>query len=81
MLTIIPSNQVLQGGSGAPGELRKGAETQVWLATSEDEAATVNGKYFNYKREQKPVPATLDDKVQAAFLTACEELSGVKMPE
>lgn len=53
----------------------------MWLATSEDEAATVNGKYFNYKREQKPVPATLDDKVQEAFLRACEQLSGVALPD
>ena len=72
---------MLQGGLGAPGELRKGTETQVWLATSEDKAATVTGKYFNYKKEQQPVPATLDDKVQEAFMRACEQLSGVKLPE
>lgn len=69
------------GGSSAPGELRLGAETQVWLATSEDNEATVTGEYFLEKKVQKPRPETQDKKVQEAFLKACEELSGVKMPQ
>lgn len=64
------------GGQSAPGELAKGAETQVWLAGSDEEAAKVTGKYFNYKQIQKPRPETEDPKVQEAFLKACEELSG-----
>lgn len=41
------------GGSGAPDDLRKGAETQVWLATSDDSNALVTGKYFNHLEERK----------------------------
>ena len=34
------------GGSGAPDSLQKGYETQVWLAESNDEKATVSGRLF-----------------------------------
>ncbi|HEX8505605.1 MAG TPA: SDR family NAD(P)-dependent oxidoreductase, partial [Hymenobacter sp.] len=34
------------GGAGAPDSLEEGTKTQVWLATSQDPAATVTGQYF-----------------------------------
>src|ERR1051325_5961149 len=34
------------GGRGAPDDLQKGYETQVWLAVSDDENAKVSGNYF-----------------------------------
>jgi NAD(P)-dependent dehydrogenase (short-subunit alcohol dehydrogenase family) len=34
------------GGQGAPDDLQKGYETQVWLAVSNDQKAKVNGRYF-----------------------------------
>src|ERR1017187_1558097 len=34
------------GGSGAPDDLDKGNRTQVWLATSDEPAASVSGQYF-----------------------------------
>src|SRR5206468_462806 len=34
------------GGPGAPDDLDAGAETQVWLATSNDPEAMVSGEYF-----------------------------------
>ena len=40
------------GGKGAPDDLHEGAETQVWLATSNDPDALVTGKYFYHKKEQ-----------------------------
>lgn len=41
------------GGDGAPGDLMKGAETQVWLAISNDPEALVTGKYFHHKEQRK----------------------------
>src|SRR3982751_3048322 len=37
------------GGRGAPDELKKGYETQTWLAVSEDKAAKVSGRYFYHQ--------------------------------
>ena len=69
------------GGAGAPGSLKNGVETQVWLATSDEKAADVSGQYFYLKGQQKPQGAALDERIQDAYLKACEELSGVKLPE
>jgi hypothetical protein len=68
------------GGRGAPGELAMGAETQAWLATSDEPEAKVTGKYFNYKKLRNPRPETEDHAVQEAYIRACEQLSGVKLP-
>ncbi|KPI39943.1 putative oxido [Cyphellophora attinorum] len=69
------------GGSGAPGDLREGIETQVWLATSDENAVKVSGRHFRLKKETRPNSAALSEKTQDAYLKACEELSGVKFPE
>ena len=34
------------GGPGAPDDLDEGARTQAWLATSDEAAARVSGRYF-----------------------------------
>jgi NAD(P)-dependent dehydrogenase (short-subunit alcohol dehydrogenase family) len=34
------------GGAGAPDDIDKAHRTQVWLATSDEPAATVSGRYF-----------------------------------
>jgi len=36
------------GGRGAPDDLKKGYETQVWLAVSNDEKAKQRGRYFHH---------------------------------
>ncbi|WPU66562.1 SDR family NAD(P)-dependent oxidoreductase [Peredibacter starrii] len=41
------------GGAGAPDNLMKGAETQIWLAISNDPEALVTGKYFHHKEQRK----------------------------
>src|SRR6202042_2196554 len=38
------------GGPGAPDDLALGADTQVWLATSDDPDATVSGRCFYHRR-------------------------------
>jgi hypothetical protein len=35
------------GGTGAPGDLDTGQQTQSWLATSEEPAAKVSGGYWH----------------------------------
>lgn len=68
------------GGSGAPDDLELGADTQAWLAVSDDPAAQMSGRYF-YHRAQRPAhPAASDPSVQDGLLSACAELSGVVFP-
>lgn len=63
------------GGKGAPDDLRKGYETQVWLATGQDREVLVSGKYFFHKKQQ--IPNSLIDNVafQERLLAVCEAYS------
>jgi NAD(P)-dependent dehydrogenase (short-subunit alcohol dehydrogenase family) len=65
------------GGSGAPDDLEQGAETQAWLAVSDDNAAKVSGRYFHHKKEKRFLPAASEEVVQDKFLAICEKISGV----
>jgi NAD(P)-dependent dehydrogenase (short-subunit alcohol dehydrogenase family) len=67
------------GGTGATDDLPEGADTQVWLATSDDRAATVTGAYFRRRRQQRANPHAYDRAVQEELLAVCAELSGVKL--
>ena len=64
----------------ATGDLDQGHRTQVWLATSDDPAATVSGGYFYHKQPRKPHGAVADPARQDALLAACERLSGIALP-
>jgi len=68
------------GGPGAPDDLDAAPTTQVWLATSEDPAATVSGQYFYHQQLRSPLPAARDTKIQERLLAACSALSGVAFP-
>ena len=68
------------GGKGAPDDLQKGYETQVWLATSDDGSAKVTGKYFFHQRESRFNPEAERTDLQDAFLKKCEEVTGVGFP-
>ena len=68
------------GGASAPGDLEQGVATQVWLAVSEDPGAKVSGRYFYRKRAHPAHAAASDVAVQDAFLAACEQLTGVRLP-
>jgi NAD(P)-dependent dehydrogenase (short-subunit alcohol dehydrogenase family) len=65
------------GGAGAPDDLQKGYETQVWLAVSDDPSALVSGKYFHHQREARYQLKADDTAVQDQFLRLCEQISGV----
>src|SRR6266581_2150161 len=68
------------GGPSASGDLEQGAATQVWLAVSDERGAKVSGRYFHRKRTHSAHAAASDVTVQDAFLSACEELTGVRLP-
>ncbi|BCL80343.1 short-chain dehydrogenase [Ktedonobacteria bacterium brp13] len=68
------------GGAGAPGDMAQAPITQVWLATNNEPAARVSGKYFYHKKLRETHPAVNDIHVQDQLLAQCEALSGVPMP-
>jgi NAD(P)-dependent dehydrogenase (short-subunit alcohol dehydrogenase family) len=68
------------GGPGAPDDLKKGFETQAWLAVSNDEKAKVSGRYFHHKKETDHNPEADDVQLQNRFLSLCEEITGVSLP-
>jgi NAD(P)-dependent dehydrogenase (short-subunit alcohol dehydrogenase family) len=68
------------GGPNATDELPEGAETQIWLATSDEPAATVTGRYLKRRRELRANPAAYDVALQEELLAACTGLTGVPFP-
>jgi NAD(P)-dependent dehydrogenase (short-subunit alcohol dehydrogenase family) len=69
------------GGRGAPDDLMKGAETQVWLATSNDADALVSGRYFFHKKQRNYNPLADDVGLQERFLELCGEISGIGLED
>jgi NAD(P)-dependent dehydrogenase (short-subunit alcohol dehydrogenase family) len=69
------------GGQGATDELPVGAQTQVWLATSDDADADVTGRYFKWRRDLRANPAAGDTGLQEALLAACAKLTGIVLPD
>lgn len=69
------------GGRGAPDDLRKGYETQVWLAVSNDEKAKVSGRYFFHQKERRHNPEADDVLLQERFLDLCKEITDVSFPQ
>jgi NAD(P)-dependent dehydrogenase (short-subunit alcohol dehydrogenase family) len=65
------------GGPGAPDDLRKGFETQVWLAASNEPEATVSSQYFHHKKQAHYLPAANDMSVQEELLGVCQQITGV----
>jgi NAD(P)-dependent dehydrogenase (short-subunit alcohol dehydrogenase family) len=67
------------GGPGAPDNLDKGVETQVWLAASDDDKANVSGRYFYHKREARYRPEAGEAIVQEKFLAQCQQITGMSL--
>ncbi len=67
------------GGPGAPDDLALAPVTQVWLATSNDPAAMVTGRYFYHQRPRETHPAASSLEVQEGLLGACGEFTGVAL--
>jgi NAD(P)-dependent dehydrogenase (short-subunit alcohol dehydrogenase family) len=64
------------GGPGAPDDLALASVTQVWLATSDEAAATVTGRYFYHQRPRETHPAASSLEVQEGLLATCAALTG-----
>jgi len=69
------------GGSRAPDNLKKGYETQVWLAVHNESEAMVSGKYFFHQKPQPFHPDASNETLQDHLLEQCEKLSGVVFHE
>jgi NAD(P)-dependent dehydrogenase (short-subunit alcohol dehydrogenase family) len=69
------------GGAGAPDDLRVAPKTQVWLAVSDEPAATVSGAYFYHMKPRDTHPVVRDVSVQERLIEACERLSGIRLPD
>jgi NAD(P)-dependent dehydrogenase (short-subunit alcohol dehydrogenase family) len=68
------------GGLGAPDNLEKGFQTQVWLAVSDEAEAKVSGRYFHHQRQEHYLPEAGHVLVQEKFLALCEQITGVRFP-
>jgi NAD(P)-dependent dehydrogenase (short-subunit alcohol dehydrogenase family) len=68
------------GGPSASDNLTLGHQTQVWLATSDDRAATVSGKYWYHQRTQDSAPAVRDVAFQDAILRELERITREPLP-
>jgi NAD(P)-dependent dehydrogenase (short-subunit alcohol dehydrogenase family) len=68
------------GGQGAPDDLQKGYETQMWLAVSDERRAKVSGRYFHHQKETRYNPEADDVLLQERFLDLCEEMTGIPFP-
>ena len=69
------------GGRGAPDNLQKGYETQIWLAVSNDEKAKVSGRYFFHQKEKHYNREADDIMLQEKFLNECKKITGVLFPQ
>ncbi|PSK42110.1 hypothetical protein B9Z65_4024 [Elsinoe australis] len=70
--------QTKMGGSGAPGTADAGADTLAWLA---DGKGSGSGQLYKSRKVTVPHEAAQDIDKQERFLTICEQVSGVKLPE
>lgn len=68
------------GGPRAWDEVAEGAATQVWLATSDDDAARVTGKYLKRFEVQVANPQASDVDLQEGLLARLAEITGVQLP-
>jgi NAD(P)-dependent dehydrogenase (short-subunit alcohol dehydrogenase family) len=68
------------GGPGAPDDMDAAPRTQVWLATSDEPAATVTGGYFYHLKPRSANSAAANKAIQDRFLAECTQLSGVPFP-
>jgi NAD(P)-dependent dehydrogenase (short-subunit alcohol dehydrogenase family) len=69
------------GGAGAPDDIDQAHRTQVWLATSDEPAAAVSGRYFFHQKLRDPDPTTKDVERQSLLLDLCYKASGTALPK
>lgn len=67
------------GGAGAPDDFDDGYRTQTWLATSDDSAARVSGRYWFHREPQRPAKDALDPGFQDRMIARLAEITGVTL--
>lgn len=72
--------QTRMGGPNAWDPVDLGAETQVWLACSDDPDALLTGRYLKRREELSPNPIALDTAQRAALTAELERLTGHSLP-
>src|SRR6202451_743637 len=68
------------GGSQATDDLDQAHRTQVWLAVSDEPAATVSGEYFYHMEKRDPLATTRDTSIRDRLLDFCSRVTGVTIP-
>lgn len=68
------------GGAQAPDNLQMGAETQAWLAVSNDAAAKTSGQYFHHKKSKAMNPLAQDATVQKQLLDYLQRTTDIPLP-
>ena len=68
------------GGPDAWDPVDLGAETQVWLVTSDDPAATASGRYVKRREAHEPNPTVRDAQARAQLVLELERLTGLSLP-
>ena len=69
------------GGPGAPDDMDQAHRTQAWLATSDDAQSRISGGYFHHLERCSANPQASRPELQTGFLTMCEKLCGVALPD
>ena len=67
------------GGPGAPGNLRLGHLTQVWLATSDDPQARTSGGYWYHQRRAEPAASVHDRRFQDQLLEELADFTATRL--
>jgi NAD(P)-dependent dehydrogenase (short-subunit alcohol dehydrogenase family) len=67
------------GGASAPDDFDEGYLTQIWLAVSEDPAATVTGRYWHHHRPAPPAREVEDPVFQDQLSARLAEMTGVSL--
>ena len=67
------------GGPHAPDDLKQGPETQIWLASADEAAVRVSGKFFYHHKPQRYLKAADDTTLQDDFLRFCATLTGYEL--
>lgn len=68
------------GGPRATDELPIGADTQVWLATSDEPDTRVTGRYFKWRHDLRANRRAYNTGRQDGLLAGCAALTGVQLP-
>lgn len=66
------------GGSGAPGTLAEGVDTQRWLITTDDGRSA---HLYHDRQTEPPAPLAEQRDLQGQLLSVCRQVSGVSLPD